>query len=135
MPYIAAHPIEFQTLGQWADSASGLGPVETTILVALPEIDGATNPTGFGGRHGPDGCHGCALNCPRSSDTKAMAPCLERIESLTEKTLRLATLRREVLYAGTDAMAPRLWKTVTSSNCSASINGGHPHIRRDARPR
>ncbi|OAN73677.1 magnesium chelatase [Jannaschia sp. EhC01] len=96
VPYIAAHPIEFQTLGQWAESAGGLGPVETTILVALPEIDGATNPTVFGGRHGPDGCHGCSLNCPRSSDTKAMAPCLERIESLTEKTLRMATLRRKV---------------------------------------
>ncbi|GAB5447248.1 magnesium chelatase subunit H [Gymnodinialimonas sp.] len=95
VPYIAAHPIEFQTLGQWAESAGGLGPVETTILVALPEIDGATNPTVFGGRHGPDGCHGCSLNCPRSSDTKAMAPCLERIESLCEKTLRMATLRRK----------------------------------------
>lgn len=95
VPYIAAHPIEFQTLGQWAESSGGLGPVETTILVALPEIDGATNPTVFGGRHGPDGCHGCHLNCPRSSDIKAMAPCMERIESLTEKTLRLATLRRK----------------------------------------
>jgi magnesium chelatase subunit H len=95
VPYIAAHPIEFQTLGQWASSAGGLGPVETTMLVALPEIDGATNPTVFGGRHGPDGCDGCELNCPRSSDTKAMAPCLERIDSLVEKTARLATLRRK----------------------------------------
>ncbi len=95
VPYIAAHPIEFQTLGQWASSAGGLGPVETTMLVALPEIDGATNPTVFGGRHGPDGCDGCHLKCPRSSDVKAMAPCLERINSLVEKTKRLATLRRK----------------------------------------
>jgi magnesium chelatase subunit H len=64
VPYIAAHPLEFQTLGQWAESTGGLGPVETTMLVALPEIDGATNPTVFGGRHGPDGCHGCSLNVP-----------------------------------------------------------------------
>ena len=89
VPYIAAHPIEFQTLGQWASSEGGLGPVETTMLVALPEIDGATNPTVFGGRHGPEGCQGCSYNCPRSSDTKAMAPCLERIDSLVEKTRRL----------------------------------------------
>ncbi len=95
VPYLAAHPIEFQTLGQWAASNGGLGPVETTMLVALPEIDGATNPTVFGGRHGPEGCDGCAHNCPRKSDDRAMAPCLERIESLTEKTLRLATLRRK----------------------------------------
>jgi magnesium chelatase subunit H len=95
VPYVAAHPIEFQTLGQWASSDGGLGPVETTMLVALPEIDGATNPTVFGGRHGPEGCNGCSYNCPRSSDTKAMAPCLERIDSLVEKTRRLAVLRRK----------------------------------------
>ncbi|MBE0412810.1 magnesium chelatase subunit H [Yoonia sp.] len=95
VPYIAAQPLEFQTLGQWADSPQGLGPIETTMLVALPEIDGATNPTVFAGRHGVDGCKGCALACPGISDCKAMAPCHERIDSLTEKTLRLATLRRK----------------------------------------
>ncbi len=94
VPYIAAQPLEFQTLGQWADSAQGLGPVETTMLVALPEIDGATNPTVYGGRHGPDGCKGCSHACPGASDCKAMAPCHERITSLAEKTLRLARLHR-----------------------------------------
>ena len=95
LPYIAAHPLEFQTLGQWAESAGGLGPVETTMLIALPEIDGATNPTVFAGRHGEQGCNGCSHVCPNQSDTRAMAPCLERIESLTEKALRLAKLRRK----------------------------------------
>lgn len=95
LPYIAAHALEFQTLGQWASSAGGLGPVETTMLVALPEIDGATNPTVFGGRHGLDGCQGCALICQSRSATKAMAPCPERIISLVEKTKRLALLRRK----------------------------------------
>ncbi|MEX3017340.1 magnesium chelatase subunit H [Gymnodinialimonas hymeniacidonis] len=95
VPYIAAHPIEFQTLGQWASCDGGLGPVETTMLVALPEIDGATNPTVFGGRHGTEGCTGCHMSCEGVSDTKAMAPCPERIISLVEKTRRLATLRRK----------------------------------------
>lgn len=95
LPYIAAHPIEFQTLGQWAASSGGLGPVETTILVALPEIDGATNPTVFGGRHGADGCQGCRHMCQSTSSTKAMAPCHERIGSLVEKTKRMALLRRK----------------------------------------
>ena len=95
VPYIAAQPLEFQTLGQWANSGQGLGPVETTMLVALPEIDGATNPTVFAGRHGVDGCNGCATDCTLQSDCRAMAPCHERISSLTEKTLRLAQLRRK----------------------------------------
>ena len=95
IPYIAAHPLEFQTLGQWASSSGGLGPVETTMLIALPEIDGATNPTVFAGRHGESGCHGCAYACKHQSDSKAMAPCRERIDSLVAKTERMAVLRRK----------------------------------------
>ena len=95
VPYVAAHPLEFQTLGQWAASEQGLGPVEATMLIALPEIDGATNPTVFAGRHGEDGCTGCAHACRSASCTKAMAPCHERIESLVTKTERLAVLRRK----------------------------------------
>jgi magnesium chelatase subunit H len=95
VPYIAAHPLEFQTLGQWATAGSGLGPIETTMLIALPEIDGATNPTVFAGRHGLDGCKGCAHACAGSTVSKAMSPCHERITVLAEKTLRLAHLRQK----------------------------------------
>ncbi|WP_299209856.1 magnesium chelatase subunit H [uncultured Tateyamaria sp.] len=94
VPYLAAHALEFQTLGQWADSAGGLGPIETTMLVALPELDGATCPTVFGGRLGPEGCNGCAHTC-QAGEPKAMVPCVERIDSLAEKTLRLGRLRRK----------------------------------------
>jgi magnesium chelatase subunit H len=94
VPYIAAHPLEFQTLGQWASAGQGLGPIETTMLIALPEIDGATNPTVFAGRHGLDGCTGCAHKCKGSADSRAMSPCPERVAVLAEKTLRLAHLRQ-----------------------------------------
>ncbi|MFM2389967.1 MAG: hypothetical protein RLZZ437_1522 [Pseudomonadota bacterium] len=83
VPYVAAHPLEFQTLDQWEVSATGLGPVETTMLIALPEIDGATNPTVFAGRR--DGA---------GTDGRAMAPCAERIGVLADKVARLAHLRR-----------------------------------------
>ena len=94
VPYVAAHPLEFQTLAQWAASGGGLGPVETTMLIALPEIDGATNPTVFAGRHGTETCTGCARRCAGASDVRAMAPCPERIGALADKVARLATLRR-----------------------------------------
>jgi magnesium chelatase subunit H len=97
VPYIAAHPLEFQTLGEWAGSDGGLGPVETTMLIALPEIDGATNPTVFAGRHGREGCSGCAHQCRNVSEFKAMAPCPERVAVLADKTLRLAELRRSTV--------------------------------------
>lgn len=95
VPYIAAQPLEFQTLDKWSKGTTGLGPVETTMLVALPEIDGATNPTVFAGRHAATGCSGCARKCPSVSDVSAMAPCYERVEALAEKAERLATLRRK----------------------------------------
>jgi magnesium chelatase subunit H len=95
VPYIAAHPLEFQTLGQWAEAGQGLGPIETTMLIALPEIDGATNPTVFAGRHGLGGCRGCAHMCPGGEAAKAMAPCHERVAVLAEKTRRMALLRRK----------------------------------------
>ena len=98
VPYVAAHPLEFQTLGQWGASGGGLGPVETTMLIALPEIDGATNPTVFAGRHDLNGCSGCARQCRpagvQAIQTRAMAPCPERIEALADKVARLAHLRR-----------------------------------------
>ena len=103
VPYVAAHPLEFQTLGQWGASGGGLGPVETTMLIALPEIDGATNPTVFAGRHDLGGCNGCARNCQAASaealTTRAMAPCHERIAALVDKTARLARLRRSDVAA------------------------------------
>lgn len=97
LPYVAAHPLEFQTLGQWAASGGGLGAVETTMLVALPEIDGATNPTVFAGRHDLSGCAGCKHQCRpdhAEGQSRAMAPCPDRITALVDKTTRLARLRR-----------------------------------------
>ena len=95
IPYLAAHPLEFQTLGQWTQSDQGLGPIETTMLIALPELDGATCPTVFGGRLGPEGCQGCQYMCRHPKGSKEMMPCQERIDSLAEKVLRQASLRRK----------------------------------------
>src|SRR5271165_871051 len=50
VPYIAAHALEFQTVEQWEASDRGLSPVEATMMVAIPELDGATAPIVFGGR-------------------------------------------------------------------------------------
>ena len=95
LPYLAAQPLEFQTLEQWSTGGQGLSPIESTMLISLPEIDGATNPTVFAGRHGESGCSGCKYKCVSNSDIKAMSPCVERIEALAEKAERLAKLRRQ----------------------------------------
>ena len=80
VPYIAAHPVEFQTLEQWDGSERGLLPVESTIMVAIPELDGATGPLVFGGRSNASG--------------KDMAVHPERAAMLAARVAKLIALRR-----------------------------------------
>ncbi|MCW5612976.1 MAG: magnesium chelatase subunit H [Rubrivivax sp.] len=98
VPYVAAHPLEFQTLAQWGGSERGLMPVESTIMVAIPELDGATGPTVYGGRAGAPGtqCQGCHRGCTFGDADTAhdMAPCPERAEMLAARVERLVALRR-----------------------------------------
>ena len=83
--YIAAHALEFQSIEQWKSNEGGLGPVETTMLVALPEIDGASSPYVFGGRAGVE----------NGSENRAMVPCFERINRLADKVSKVIKLKRE----------------------------------------
>ncbi|MBO6673507.1 MAG: magnesium chelatase subunit H [Rhizobiales bacterium] len=98
VPYLAAHAIEFQTLQDWAKSNRGLMPVESTIMVAIPELDGATEPTVFGGRVDPagDACTGCHKACDFCDPelAKLMQVCSERAERLAVRVDQLITLRR-----------------------------------------
>jgi magnesium chelatase subunit H len=98
VPYLAAHPVEFQTLDQWGGSERGLLPVESTIMVAIPELDGATSPIVFGGRPGAAGvtCTGCHHSCTFSSadNSQDMQSCPERALMLASRVGKLITLRR-----------------------------------------
>ena len=50
VPYHVCQPLEFQSVESWQSGRWGLLPVEATMMVAIPELDGATNPQVFGGR-------------------------------------------------------------------------------------
>ena len=50
VPYLAVQGLEFQSLQDWQSSSMGLMPVEATMMVAIPELDGATGSMVFGGR-------------------------------------------------------------------------------------
>ena len=97
VPYVTAQPLEFQTIEAWGASAAGLSPVEATMMVAIPELDGAIAPTVFGGRADGSGpCQGCGRRC--RFEPSALAPrmraCPERAEALAAKVERLVRLRR-----------------------------------------
>jgi len=83
VPYLAAHPLEFQTIEQWEASERGLTPVEATIMVAIPELDGATGPMVFGGRTSQPG-----------SLSHEMRVHPERASMLAARVAKLVALRR-----------------------------------------
>lgn len=98
MPYVAAHALEFQTLESWGKSGLGLAPFESTLMVAIPELDGSVAPMVFGGRSDGAGkaCTGCPRGCvfPANSEVVPMHACPERIEQLSARVEANVTLRR-----------------------------------------
>ena len=84
VPYLAAHPLEFQTLGQWEADPRGLTPVEATMMVAIPELDGAIGSITFGGRSGAAAEGGRA---------RGMMVQQDRADRLAARVARLVALR------------------------------------------
>ncbi len=94
VPYVTAHPVEFQTVESWEADARGLLPVETTIMLAIPELDGGIMPMMFGGRCGraqsANKCAGCdGIRC-----TRDMISHPERAATLAGRVAKLVSLRR-----------------------------------------
>ena len=73
LPYRSAVSLDTQTIETWSDSATGLNPVQAGMQIAIPEIDGATEPFIYGGipsrGHEPvpleDRCHRLARRLKR----------------------------------------------------------------------
>jgi magnesium chelatase subunit H len=82
VPYLAVQGLEFQSLQDWESSSMGLMPVEATMMVAIPELDGATGSMVFGGRSEIS-----------SGEKFDMQPAPERIERLADRVARLVALR------------------------------------------
>ncbi len=94
VPYVTAHPLEFQSIAQWEGDPRGLLPVEATMMVALPELDGGMMPATFGGRCGrsamAERCPGCdGLSC-----AKDMVVHPERAGMLAARVAAMVALRR-----------------------------------------
>jgi magnesium chelatase subunit H len=98
IPCISALPLEFQSLERWAESKTGITPVESTIMVAIPELDGSIMPMIFGGRSdgGGEACHGCARQCrfPATGGPAVMRACAERADMLAARVAKIVALRR-----------------------------------------
>jgi magnesium chelatase subunit H len=49
VPYRSSVSLDMQTIEAWQDSPTGLNPVQAGMQIAIPEIDGATEPLIYGG--------------------------------------------------------------------------------------
>jgi magnesium chelatase subunit H len=106
VPYLAVTPVEFQTLDQWGASERGLLPVEATMMVAIPELDGATGSMVYGGRSSSPEveCSGCTRHCKFQQpaghgggslhNVHDMHSCTERADALAARVGKLVDLRR-----------------------------------------
>ena len=94
VPYVTAHPVEFQTLEQWQGDARGLLPVEATMMVALPELDGGMTPMTFGGRCGRANTTTPCAGCDGTTCSRDMVSHRERAGTLAARVARLVALRR-----------------------------------------
>ncbi len=96
VPYLAAHPVEFQTISDWNESDRGLLPVENTIMVAIPELDGAISPMIFGGRPGSTdtSLNESVTSTSGNLNNTDMAVCSERASMLAGRVEKLVSLRK-----------------------------------------
>ncbi|MBO0905397.1 magnesium chelatase subunit H [Jiella sonneratiae] len=84
VPFLSAHAVEFQSLEEWRVSSAGLTPVEATMMVAIPEIDGAAGPMLFGGRS----------TLSRADGHREMTAEMGRAALLARRVEKLVALRR-----------------------------------------
>ncbi|WP_373060376.1 magnesium chelatase subunit H [Gemmatimonas sp.] len=84
VPYLTLQTLEFQTIQEWRNDARGLNPLQATLQIAIPELDGAIIPTVFGGK-----------GEPQPGKAAASEPIPERIERVAERVAKMVALRRK----------------------------------------
>jgi magnesium chelatase subunit H len=84
-PYRSAVSLDMQTIEAWTDSQIGLNPVQLGMQIAIPEIDGATEPFVYGGIPA------------RGLEPEPLEDRCQRLARRLKRWNRLRTARREEL--------------------------------------
>ena len=94
VPFVTAHPVEFQTVEEWRRNSQGLLPIEATMMIALPELDGGILPMTFGGRCGRALSENRCAGCVGKTCTRDMVSLPDRATVMADRVYKLARLRR-----------------------------------------
>jgi magnesium chelatase subunit H len=88
VPFRSAVSLDVQTIEAWRDSWTGLNPVQAGMQIAIPEIDGATEPFVYGGMS-----EACAAPLPLEDRCRRIARRLakwNRLQTAPRSEIKLA---------------------------------------------
>ncbi|MEM8701703.1 MAG: magnesium chelatase subunit H [Pseudomonadota bacterium] len=119
VPYLSACVTEFQSLEGWQSSTQGLTPIETTLMIAIPELDGAVGSMVLGGRKAREEPKArdprSGKEKPAKSAQAMMSPDPERVDLLVDRIAALVSLRSK----------PRAERKIAATLFNYPPNGGN----------
>ena len=84
VPYFCLQTLEFQSTPEWQNDPRGLNPLQATLQVAIPELDGAIGPTVFAGKVGS----------AKGVENAESLPITERVETMADRVMQMVRMRR-----------------------------------------
>jgi len=84
VPYFCLQTLEFQSTPDWQNDPRGLNPLQATLQVAIPELDGAIGPTVFAGKVG----------AAKGVENAESLPIMERVETMADRVGKMILMRR-----------------------------------------
>ena len=84
VPYFCLQTLEFQSTPEWQNDPRGLNPLQATLQVAIPELDGAIGPTVFAGKVG----------AAKGVENAESLPITERVETIADRVGKMIRMRR-----------------------------------------
>jgi magnesium chelatase subunit H len=81
-PYYCAPSLEFQTTEEWERDPQGLNRLQSTLMIAIPELDGVSDPIVFAGK---------------TNASRLLSPIENRVQKLVGRIERRIALRRTPL--------------------------------------
>ncbi len=84
VPYFCLQTLEFQSTPEWQNDPRGLNPLQATLQVAIPELDGAIGPTVFAGKVG----------AAKGVEQAESLPITERVETIADRVEKMVRMRR-----------------------------------------
>lgn len=84
VPYFCLQTLEFQSTDEWQRDPRGLNPLQATLQVAIPELDGAIGPTVFAGKSAQ----------AKGVEQGESVPIAERVATMADRVAMVVKQRR-----------------------------------------